>query len=94
MTMKENILPKLSQFLFWDYDVNVLDPDIDRGLILERVFMRGTEDDEREIFNYYGQKIIQETVLNIKYLDKKTLNYLSTIFKIPKEQFRCYTFYT
>ncbi|MDR1962455.1 MAG: hypothetical protein LBQ50_01595 [Planctomycetaceae bacterium] len=73
--MKENILPKLSQFLFWDYDVNVLDPDIDKSLILERVFTRGTEDDKREVFNYYGQKVIQETVLNIKCLDKK----LSTI---------------
>jgi hypothetical protein len=57
---------------------------------LERVFTRGTEDDEKEVFNYYGKNVIKEAVLNIKYFDKKTLNYLSILFNISKEQFRCY----
>jgi hypothetical protein len=67
---------KLSQYLFWDCNVNMLDPNIDRKLILERVFTRGTENDEKEIFNYYGKETIKNTVLEIKYFDKKTLNYL------------------
>jgi hypothetical protein len=83
-------LPKLSPSLFWDYNINVLDPTIDRNLILERVFTRGTESDEREVFNYYGKDVIKDAVLKIKYLDKKTLNYLSIILDISKEQFRCY----
>jgi hypothetical protein len=37
----------------------MLDPNIDRKLILERVFTRGTENDEREIFNYYGKETIK-----------------------------------
>jgi hypothetical protein len=85
-----DILSKVSKHLFWDYNVNTLDPNGDRNLILERVFSRGTENDEKEIFSYYGKNTIKETVLNIKYFDKKTLNYLSIIFNIPKKDFRCY----
>jgi hypothetical protein len=85
-----NLLSKLSKSLFWDYDAGVLDPDIDKNLILERVFTRGTENDEKEVFNYYGKNLIKNTILNIKYFDKKTLNYLSIVFDISKEKFKCY----
>ena len=89
--MKDNnILSKLSKSLFWDYNINMLDPNTDRNLILERIFTRGTENDEKEVFNYYGKNVIKDTVLNIKYFDKKTLNYLSVIFGVSKEQFKCY----
>jgi hypothetical protein len=88
--MENNILSKLSKYLFWDCNIERLDPNIDKKLILERVFSRGTENDEREAFNYYGKNVIKDTVLDIKYFDKKTLNYLSIVFNIPKEEFRCY----
>jgi len=88
--MEENILSKLSGYLFWDCNINLLDPNIDRNLILERVFSRGTENDERKVLNYYGTNLIKNTILDIKYLDKKTLNYLSIVFSIPKEKFKCY----
>jgi hypothetical protein len=86
----QNILQKLSKYLFWDSNISILDPAADRSLILERVFSRGTENDEKEVFNYYGKNAIKETVLNIKYLDKKTLNYLSIILGVSKDEFRCY----
>jgi len=85
-----NFLRNLSQYLFWDYNADILDPNIDKRLILERVFTRGTENDEKEIFNFYGKEIIKNTILDIKYFDKKTLNYLSIIFGISKEKFKCY----
>jgi hypothetical protein len=87
---KSNFLGKLSQYLFWDCNADMLDPNNDKKLIVERVFTQGTENDERELFNYYGKETIKNTVLEIKYFDKKTLNYLSIIFGIPKENFRCY----
>jgi hypothetical protein len=88
--MEGGILTKQSDYLFWDCDKYLLDPDIDRSLILEHVFSRGTENDEREALNYYGTDTVKNTVLNIKYLDKKTFNYLSIVFNIPKEEFKCY----
>jgi hypothetical protein len=81
---------KLSKYLFWDYDVDALDPHADIKLILERVFSRGTEGDERAVFRYYGNDAIRRAVTDIKCLDKKTLNYLSVIFNISKENFKCY----
>ena len=88
--MKANLLSKLSKYLFWDCNINFLNPNTDIKLILERVFSRGTENDERETFNYYGKDLIKNTVLDIKYLDKKTLNYLSIVFNTRKKEFRCY----
>jgi hypothetical protein len=88
--INHNVLTKLSKHLFWDYNISTLDPYIDRNLILERVFSRGTENDEKEVFNYYGKSVIKKSVLNIKYLDKRTLNYLSIILDISKENFGCY----
>ena len=85
-----SFIENLSRYLFWDYNASMLDPNIDKTLILERVFSRGTENDEKEVFNYYGKNVIKDSVLNAKYIDKKTLNYLSTILGIPKENFKCY----
>ena len=48
------------------------------------------ENDEKMVFFIYNIDIIKEAVINIKTLDMKTLNYLSIILNIPKEEFRCY----
>jgi len=85
-----NFLKNLSPYLFWDYNADILDPNTDKRLILERVFTRGTENDEKEIFNFYGKETIKNAIVDIKYFDKKTLNYLSVIFGISKEKFKCY----
>jgi len=85
-----DFLSKLSKYLFWDYNIDTLDPINDINLILERVFTQGTENDEKEIFRFYKINKIKNSIINIKYFDRKTLNYLSIIFKIPKEEFRCY----
>jgi len=88
----ENVdfLSKLSKYLFWDYSIETLNPKDDINLILERVFTRGTENDEKEIFKYYDLSNIKEAALNIKYLDRKSLNYISFILNMPKEEFKCY----
>ena len=85
-----NFLTRLSHYLFWDCNVNMLDPHIDKKLVIERVFSRGTENDEKEIFLFYGKEEIRNTVPEIKYLDRKTLNYLSVVLNVPKENFKCY----
>jgi two-component SAPR family response regulator len=85
-----DFLMRLSQYLFWDCNITMLDPNIDKKMILERVFSRGTEKDEKEIFCFYGKEVIKNTVPEIKYFDKKTLNYLSCVLNIPREDFKCY----
>ena len=89
--MENNIfLSKLSKYLFWDYNIDTLNPENDINLILERVFTQGTENDEKEVFRFYNINNIKNSVLSIKYFDKKTLNYLSIILNMPKEEFKCY----
>jgi hypothetical protein len=70
--------------------MNELDYDNNKMFVMERVFTRGRENDEREVFRYYGEDVVKETVVKIKYLDGKTLSYLSVILRLPKRRFRCY----
>jgi hypothetical protein len=60
------------------------------NFVLERVFSMGTENDIREVVRYYGLDIIKNEIVKIKILDKKTINYLSFTFNIPKRRFACY----
>jgi GTP:adenosylcobinamide-phosphate guanylyltransferase len=75
---------------FWDTDLASLDPDESRRLIIDRVFSMGSVEDVREVINYYGQEGVVEVLCDLPYLDPKTLNFVSVIFNIPREQFKCH----
>ena len=90
MAHSGKLLENLSKHLFWDYDIAKLNEKSDKKFILERVFTRGFEKDEKLVFSHYGEKVIKNTVVSIRNLDKKTLNYLSVILNIPKKEFKCY----
>jgi len=83
--------PNLSKFLFWDIDTRNLDYESRASFVLERVFTMGMQEDEWKVNKYYGKERIRKEVVKGKALDKKTLNYLSIFYKIPKEDFACYT---
>jgi len=89
MIRSRKLLESLSKHLFWDYDIAKLNEKSDKKFILERVFTRGLEKDEKLVFLHYGEKVIRDTVVSIRNLDKKTLNYLSVILDIPKKEFKC-----
>jgi hypothetical protein len=82
--------PILSKFLLWDCDIKKINYTKNVNFILERVFSMGTERDIREVVRYYGIDIIKNEIVKIKILDKKTINYLSFTFNIPKREFACY----
>ena len=81
--------PGFSSFLFWDCEEHKIDYAKRACFVLERVFSMGTEDDVKEAVRYYGVKTIKNEVIKIKVLDKKTVNYVSFLFKIPKRKFVC-----
>ena len=91
LLMNDNILPNLSKHLFWDIDMDKLDYDKRASFVLERVFTMGMQEDEWKVNKYYGKECIRKEVIKSKALDKKTLNYLSIFYEIPKEDFACYT---
>ena len=81
---------QLRQSLFWDTDVNTVDLDKHKGSVITRILMRGRIEEVRQMFAYYGKPVVQEVVLNTRYLDKYTLSLCCAIFQIPMTEFRCY----
>lgn len=86
--MKEK--PKLSRYLFWDTDPDKIDYDKHPRYVIEKVVTMGQFEDWQEIKRYYGIEMIKNKCLEVRSFDPKTLSFLSVIFDVPKEQFRCY----
>lgn len=84
-------LIKLRNELFWDIDPEKLDEQKNKRIIIERVVNFGNLADFKSIINFYGKEAIMNTIRNLNYIDPKTLNFLSILFKIPKSGFKCYT---
>jgi hypothetical protein len=82
--------PRFSRYLFWDMGRKGFNFDQNRLLIIERVCSRGVEKDWREMIRYYGWETIKEEVVRIGWFDGKTPGFLSCVFDIPRERFKCY----
>lgn len=80
----------LNKTLFWDINPDELDFEKNARFIIERVLTRGKLTDWYEALHYYGWERIKIESLQIRYLDNLTLVFCSTIFEIPKTEFRCY----
>lgn len=91
MPQQQNIISQLNPNYFWDTDVQRLDPEAARRLIVERVFSLGKIEEMRLVTNYYGRDEVIDALRTTNYLDPKTLNFVSLVFKEPKENFKCYT---
>jgi len=81
----------LPPILFWDIDPDKLDYNAKARYVIGRVVMYGSLADWKDILAYYGAERIRDEMLQERYLDKKSLNYLSFYFEVPKTEFRCYT---
>jgi hypothetical protein len=82
--------PVFRKELFWDVDYDNIDFEDHARFVIGRVVMRGNLDDWNTLKEFYGLEKIRTEVVNIRYLDKRTLSYLSAILNIKKEDFRCY----
>jgi hypothetical protein len=82
--------PTFSNACFWDQDYTKLDLENCKNYIISRVVSYGGSKDELELFRYYGWDVIKDEVTKIRYLNSKILNYLSNLFEIPQQNFRCY----
>lgn len=84
-------VPQFSKVLFWDTDFEKIDYDRHARDVIARVIMYGNWNDWTAVNAYYGLERIKTEMLQVRHLDKKSLHFLSFLFNIPKEQFRCYT---
>ncbi|MDZ7742654.1 MAG: hypothetical protein U5Q03_13105 [Bacteroidota bacterium] len=91
MKDKTKLIDKLDPHYFWDVSLEFLDEENSKRLIIERVFSLGKKDEMKRLIDYYGREEVVSTLQNLNYLDHKTLNFLSKIFNMPKNTFKCYT---
>ncbi|MBU0488402.1 MAG: NYN domain-containing protein [Bacteroidetes bacterium] len=82
---------QLSKALFWDTEYDKIDFEKNARSVIERVISRGTLDDWFAIKKYYGDERLKQEIIEIRYLDKITLNFCSKYFQLPKTSFRCFT---
>ena len=91
MIKKLNISKDLKPQYFWDVDINKLDIDRSKRLIIERVFVFGTAKEIILVINYYGDEVVIDVLKSLNYIDPKTLNFASKLFNISLQSFKCHT---
>jgi hypothetical protein len=86
-----NISKDLNPQYFWDVDLEGLDVKRSKKIIIERIFVMGTSKEINLVIKYYGIREVLDVLKNLNYIDPKTLNFVSKLFKISLQSFKCYT---
>ncbi len=81
---------QLSKRLFWDVDFENIDWDKNAPYVVERIISKGKWGNFKTILEYYGTSGIKDIIINLRYLDSRTLHFCSVYFNIPLTKFRCY----
>ena len=84
-------MKNLSSHLFWDVDVNKVNLETSKKLIIQRVLEYGMIEDWIFIKKHYGLEEIVRVAKTLRDLDSISLNFIATISNTAKESFRCYT---
>lgn len=85
-----DISETLSKHLFWDVDTTSIDWERDAAFIIQRVIELGKQEDWEAIKLQYGIDTIKKQVVKFRTLDDVSLSFVSTIFGLKLEDFRCY----
>jgi len=73
---KSHIGAQVRKTLLWEYDLDQLNWDEMRTLVVQRVVERGRMDDFYAILNRYGVTGVQEAIKQIAYLNSKDLAFV------------------
>ena len=91
MNKELNINRDLKKKYFWDVNIERLDVEFSRRLIIERVFTLGSVKEMMLVIDYYGEEEIKKVLTGLNYIDRKSLNFISKIFNLPQKSFKCYS---
>ena len=75
--------------LLWDVDPRTIDLQKHKKFIIERVLKFGTPMEVRWLLEKYTGADIIQVVKSSRNLDRKTANYWSIHYGIPREEIRC-----
>lgn len=82
---------KIRNSLLWEYEIEKINWQQMREIIVQRVVERGRMNDFYAILNLYGLEGVKEAIKQIPYLNPKDLAFVSSVFEIKKEELKCYT---
>lgn len=88
---KEHPDSAINPSLLWEYDLANFDYQQMRKIVVQRVIERGWINDWYAALNLYGIKGMVEAIKGLPYLNNKDMHFVSTIFKIPLSEMKCYT---
>lgn len=86
-----SLISKLSGHLFWDVEINKINPDIHSSFIIERVLKKGNLEDLNLLSQIFETKKIVSTIKNLNNIDPKSANFAHIYFDIPKNEMKCFT---
>ena len=87
---KKYKISDLSPHLFWDVDRKIITWKDSAKLITERVLQYGKIEDWKILTSIYTKRQLTKITLQIRYLDPKSLSFISLYLNIPKQEFRCF----
>lgn len=82
---------ELSPHLFWDTDINSLEPDKHLAFITQRVLEYGLLSDWIKFYKHFGLEKIAEAAKTLRNLDKKSLHFIAFLSGSDLNEFKCYT---
>lgn len=88
--MQEEIKSQITKALFWDINFTEIDFNKHHKFIIPRVMDRGTKNDVKIIWDFYGEKVIRETLINTRFLEDKTIYFFANLFSIQASDFIAY----
>ncbi len=82
---------RIRETLLWEYDVDQLNWEDMRTLVVQRVVERGRMDDFYAILNLYGLEGVKGAIKQISYLNPKDLSFVCSVFNLRRKNLKCYT---
>jgi len=87
----ETTFPPNAKALFWDVNLDELDPARHKTFIIERILNMGDHLDLRWLWHTFSVPEIQEVVRSSRKLSKKTARCWQHYFELKEEQMRCFS---
>ena len=83
--------PNVDKALFWEFKYDQIDWVESYRMVIHRILEKGLKKEWEEMIRFYGKKKVKETIKNeISYLTDNIIGEVCQLFKMKKEELRCY----
>ena len=83
-----------SKYLFWDTHLEMIDTQLHKKYIIERVLTKGFLSDFYLLTKMYAHDEIAAAIKSSKSLDRKTVNFCSNYFNVPLNEIHASSYYS